>query len=184
MTYTDDIATKALRNGDEKAFTWIYNKYFHQLSLYAKKIVERMETAEDIIQDLFMKLWENREKTDIITSLKAYLYVCAHKNCLSHNAHLKVVRNHIEYTLNMKNCDNWQHTTDSNNPLSILILNEIEKKTEKVIEELPVRCREVFLLWEKGLSYEEIAEELCVSIGTVHTQIKRAKAKLRKSLGV
>ena len=146
MIYNDDIANKALKNGDEKAFTYIYNKYFPQLCFYAEKIIRSMETAKDIVQDLFTKLWENREKTDITTSLKAYLYGSVYNTCLTHLTHIKIVRNHIEYDLTLENCDNRQQTTDSNNPLSILILKEIENKIEKGIESLPARCKDVFLL--------------------------------------
>ena len=181
MTYTDDTAVKDLKNDDGKACTWLYNKYLQQLRLYAEKIVEDMVSAEDIVHDLFEKLWENREKIDITTSLKSYLYRGVYNNCLSHIKHIKIVRNHIEYTLTMEDSDNWMHTTDNDNPLSILISKEIENEIGKAIEALPARCREVFLLWEEGFSYEEIAKELHTSIGTVHTQIKRAKAKLLKA---
>jgi len=182
MTYTDEIAIKALKNGDEKALIWIFNTYYPWLCIYADKFVECKETAKDIVQDLFTKLWENRMKIDITTSLKAYLYKGVYNNCLNHLSHLTIVQNHIEYTLTMADNDEGLQTSDCDDPLNILILQELEDKIEKAIETLPARCKEVFLLWEQGFSYEEIVEQLEVSINTVRTQITIAKKKLRDLL--
>ena len=182
MTYTDDIAIKALKNSDKKAFTWIYNKYIHKLCFYAEKIAENMETAEDIVHDLFEKLWDNRNELAINSSLKSYLYNSIRNNYLSYLTHKKVIRNHIEYTLTMEDSDSWQRTTDNENPLSILISKEIKSETGKAIEALPARCKEVFLLWEEGFSYKEIAEESGITLGSVRAQITRAKNKLRESI--
>ena len=182
MTYTDDMAIKALKNSDEKAFTWIFDTYFHLLCIHAEKFVECKETAKDIVQDIFTKLWENREKTDIATSLKAYLYKGVYNNCLSHITHLTIVRNHIEYILTLSDSDEWLLTSDSDDPLNILILQEMADKIEKAIATLPARCKEVFLLWKEGFAYEEIAKQLGVSINTVRTQITTAKTKMHEML--
>jgi len=184
MTYTDDTAVKALKTHYEKAFEWIYNKYFRQLCLYAENLIESSETAKDIVHDIFTKLWEKSETIDITTSLKAYLYKGVHNNCLSHLTHMKVVRNHIEYKLTMADSDGWLQTNDCDNPLTKLILQEMEDKIEKAIESLPARCKEVFLLWEEGFTYEEIANKLEISTGSVAKQISRATIKLQKTLKI
>jgi len=182
MTYTDVIAIKDLKKGDEKAFTWIFETYCHGLCIHAEKFVECKETAKDIVQDLFTKLWENREKTDITTSLKAYLYKGVYNNCLSHLTHLTIERNYIEYTLTLSDSDEWLQTNNSDDPLNILILKEKEHKRENAIETLPARCKEVLLLWEEEFTYKEIAKQLGVSINTVRTQITIAKTKLKDLL--
>ena len=70
MTSSDDTAIKALKKGGKKAYTGICNTYFRQLCFYAEKIVEDVETAEDIVHELFEKLWDNHEKIDISTSIE------------------------------------------------------------------------------------------------------------------
>ena len=179
MIYTDDIATKALQKGDKKALTWIYNKYFHQLCFYAEKIVEDMETDRDIVHDLFTKLWENREKIDINTSLKAYLYGCVRNNCLKILEHIKVRREYEDSYL-----EENRDSHDSNNPETQLIVKETNSRIKETINTLPEQCRIVFLMrWKEGLKYEEIAEKSGISIGTVKTQISRARTKIKKTFG-
>lgn len=81
MTYSDETVLKALKNSNEKAYTWIYNKYVHQLCSYAAKKVECMATAEDIVHDALAKLWKERETIRITKSLQAYLYICVRNKC-------------------------------------------------------------------------------------------------------
>ena len=177
MNYSDDTAIKALNNGDGKAFTWIYNKYFHSLCCHAEKIVECLETAADIVQDLFVKLWENREKIDITTSLGAYLYGSIRNSCLKHIAHIHV-QHEYHNSFGDENSD-----YDSNNPMSILIAKETERAIEHAINALPEQYRQIIELMRlKEFSYEEIAEKLNIPVGSVGPQLNLARKKLMKSL--
>ena len=179
MTYTDEVAIKALKNSDEKAYTWIYNKYAHPLRLYAKEKVGCFATARDIVQNLFANLWKNREKTHITESLSAYLYRGVHNHCLKHLEHIKVQRNHARRVL--ENSDFW--TYDNNCPESILITKETECAIERAIDALPEQYRQILVMARlEGLSYEEIAEKVEIPVGSVGSQINRARKKLLEVL--
>ncbi len=170
-------------NSCNKEFEWIYNTYYHPLYLYAKKLIGSMETAEDIVQDIFLTLWVNRGSMHIITSLKSYLYKGIYNNCLKHLEHIKVSSKYSEYTQSIIGNNGLLWVQDNNHPLSVLTSQEAVSKIYDKINALPLQCREVFLLARiEKLSYLEISEKLGISLGTVRTQITRATAKLRKSL--
>ena len=178
MNYTEEISVQELKNGDKKAFTWIYNNYFLQLYLYTVKIVEDKEDAEDIVQDIFENLWKDHKTLVISSSLKAYLYGNVRNNSIKKLEHINVRHKHIEYTLHTNNNFN-----DNNDPLSLLIAEEAATVINKVIDNLPEKCRKVFLMWtDEGLKYDEITEKLGMSIGSVGKQINRARIKIRKAL--
>ena len=140
MIYTDDIAKKALKDGDENAYIWICQKYHHQLRLYAAKIVRCMATSEDIVQDVFMKLWNERETIHIYESLQAYLIICIRNKCRDHLDHCMVKR---KYTQNIT--DNY--TDQTNNPMSLLVKKDTESIINDVINTLPEQCRKIYLMW-------------------------------------
>ena len=163
----------------DKSFTQIYNIHFQPLCNFAKKIVDDKEIAKDIVHDFFVVFWENRHTIQINTSLKAYLYSSIRNLCLKYLVHVKVMRKHDEQ---IKNMPYSLLQINYNNPLSKLITKETERELKNVIDRLPNFCREIFNLWEEGLSYMGISEKLKISIGTVKAQINRARTKCRKHL--
>ena len=178
MTYTDDIAVQDLKNGDGKAFTRIYNKYLQQLHLYAVKIVEDMETTEDIVHDLFTKLWENRGKIDITTSLKAYLYSSIRNNCLKHLEHINLRRNYHDSYLNENS-----EASESDNPETLLIAKEKESAKERALYALPEKYSKIAVLaLIEELSYQEIAEKLNMPVNSVGPLLNRTRKMLMKIL--
>jgi RNA polymerase sigma-70 factor (ECF subfamily) len=172
------IETKSMKNGDEEAYIWIYNEYVNLLCSYAAKIVGCMVTAEDIVQDIFVKLWEERETIKITKSMQAYLHTCVRNKCQDYLDHNRVKRNYEESF--------WDENKDSynsNNPEIMLIAKDTECMINDEMDALPEQCRRVFsMYWKEGLKYDEIAEKLVISIGTVKAQINRARTKLWKTL--
>jgi len=183
MADSVNIVIKELKNGNRKTFECIFKTYYRPLCFYAEGMVGEKESAEDIVNNFFLKLWENREIIHISTSLQAYLYKSVYNNSLKYLEHLKVLRKYREQAMYMiNNSDLFQPQADC--PLSMLISQETVSEIELAIDDLPEQCREVFLLTRlEGLSYQEVAEKLGVSINTVRTQINRAMTKLHKSLG-
>ena len=175
MVYSDDTVIKALQNGNEKAYGWIYNKYHHSLCLYARKIVVCIQTAEDIVHDFFETLWRDREKILIVKSLQAYLYKGVYNRCLKHLAHNEVEH---KYAQNIIDKSATSLIKENNDPLSILLSQEMQREIEKAIEDLPEQCRKIFRLRIEGLSYQKIAEKLEITDGTVRKQINIARGKL------
>jgi RNA polymerase sigma-70 factor (ECF subfamily) len=179
MIYSSNTAIHELKNGvGKKAFMWMYNEYFCVLCSYAVTIVKCGEVAQGIVQNLFLKLWEKRKELYIATCLKAYLYNSVRNSCLDHIDHINVKRKHQDYFLTGEYCE-----IDDDDPESIWIAKENKISVERAVELLPKQCKEVFLMrLEKGFTYDEIANELDISIGTVKTQINRAKNKLLRLL--
>ena len=123
---------------------------FHSLLAYAKKIVGEEETAKDIVHDFFILFWEMREIKQITTSLKAYLYKSVKNNCLQYLEHKKVITKYNNNS-NMHEYNNLTIKQDSNDPLSILINQEIACEIEKAIDYLPEKCKEILIMWHNEL---------------------------------
>lgn len=179
MAFPDDRTIKALKNNEKKAFTWIYNTYFPQLRFYAEKIVENKETAEDIVQEVFMKVWGAREKIAISLSLNAYLYGSVYNACMNH---IKRLNRGREYHENMLS-ENHQER-EINTPLSMMISKEMILEIEKLIAALPELYSNILTLAQEELSYEEIAKKMKIPVNSVGPTLNRAKKILRKNLNV
>lgn len=173
-----------LRLGDKNAFYNIFKEYYLPLYYYAKKITGNKENAEEVVQNTFLKLWENPESFNVDRSLDSYLYKTVHNNSLNLLKHLQTRE---KYNANYK-----QRLAEANdiysllerNSLSILIANELERKIEASINKLPKQCQKIFRLSRfEGMKNKEIAEELDISLNTVIKQMSIALTKLRKSLG-
>ena len=186
MSDSLNVTVKELKNGNKKTFKEVFNTYYRALCIYAEGIVGEKEAAADVVSDFFLKFWENHEKITVTVSLQAYLYKGVHNNCLKHLEHLKVWQRYREEA---------QYRIDNNDmfagagayeddPLTMLISQETVDRIEQAIDALPPQCKEVFeQVRMLGLSYQEAADKLGVSINTVRTQITRAMDKLRESLG-
>jgi RNA polymerase sigma-70 factor (ECF subfamily) len=165
-------------------FSQIYLTYYSKLIFFAKEYVVSEEDAENIVQDLFLFLWENREMLPTIINLNAYLFTLIKNRCIDF-LRIKVnERNRYEtiqtaFELELKLKLNSLEFFDSYR----LSDENIEKIITEAIDSLPERCREIFILsrFEK-LKYKQIAEKLNISPNTVENQISIAIKKLRVKL--
>ncbi len=164
-----------IKNGDEKAFELLFHKFYGHLCVYAAKIINDETSAEEIVQDLFVKIWEKREQLSIETSLKNYLFRSVKNLCLNFIQHNKTKNN---YTQNVLSETESNFSDDDNYPEIDLAL-----KIEESINSLPEKRKEIFRLSrQEGLKYHEIAEKLNISIKTVETQMSLAIKSLREKL--
>ena len=171
---------KRIQNGDLAAFEVLYKKYYTFLCLVAEHIVKNTADAEEIVSDVFVKLWRIKEKTDAITSIKAYLIKAVYNTSINYLEH---TNQHNKFTEKLSNNDFKLLAWDSDYPLGQLYEKEIIDLLKKGIDELPDSCREIFLLSrDRDLKYSEIAGRLGISINTVKTQMKIALARLRNIL--
>ena len=179
--YTDDTALIAMKSGNKQAFNWIYIKYYRPLCFFLEKKesgeTECAETSEDIIQNLFLKLWESHKTIDVKISLKAYLYSCAHNSFMDYLDKLKVRRVYYDSLM----ADNSE-ASDANNPMAMLMAKETELELERAIKSLPAKYRQIIMLKIENLSYEEIADKIGIPINSIGPKLKRAKEKLLKTL--
>ncbi len=164
-----------IRQGDNTAFSHIFQKYYQALYQFAGRFVKDAQTAENIVQDVFVKLWTNRENCLITSSLKSYLYAATRNTALNFLSREKK-------QLSTEDLMSDRQDTTAN-PEEQIIENEMIDGVHKAIEKLPDKCRSIYLMKRyDDLKYHEIAEILDISINTVKTQMKRALKSLLKNL--
>lgn len=175
----NELSIEVINKLDEKSFHLIYKMYFRVLAGYALQITSDEEIALDIVQDLFSVIWERKMTFISPASFKAYLYNSVRNAALDYIRHRKVKNDYIE---NVK-AENPEYDMDAEYPADYFYREEVYRHLFKAIDELPLRCREIFLLYIKGKKNSEIAESLHISVETVKTQKKRGLSILRKKLG-
>jgi RNA polymerase sigma-70 factor (ECF subfamily) len=153
------------------------------LYYYALKYIDNKADAEEIVQNTFLKLWENRETITISKSISSYLYKMVYNNCLNCIKHQKVIGKYREdYKQRISNAEKY-YSISSENGQSVYIAKELENNIEEAIHNLPSQCRKIFELSRfEGLKNREIASKLKISINTVQKQISIALYKMRNAL--
>jgi len=173
-----------IKTGDEKAFETLFKKINGSLCYYALQITKDQFVAQEIVQDVFLKIWQTRETIVIRGSFKAYLYLMTHnlaintliKNNTRKNTVIELISN-----------DLWKNTEAvlEMNPflLEKLEAEETNRTIEKAINKLPQQCRDVFSLSRfDNKTNKEIAYLLNITESTVRTHIFRALEKIEKAL--
>jgi RNA polymerase sigma-70 factor (ECF subfamily) len=165
-----------IRRGDVGQFELLFRSSYVSLVRYAKTLIKDHDTAEEIVQDLFFRLWKDKEKLNIESSLNGYLFRSVHNKCLHYIEHNRVVERHAEEML-------YQQSESLESPSDILNYKELQEKVARILERLPERCGRIFTMSRfEGLKYSEIAERLSVSIKTVEANMGRALKEFRKEL--
>jgi len=160
-----------LKNHDEDAMIMIYRIYWKGLYSSAYKILRDKETCEDIVQELFIKIWNNREQLDIRSSLQAYLSVA-----VRHEVYHRIrVSKQFEPIM-----DEIMETMADLSCYDRMEYRELQNRISSVIDTLPEKCREVYNLSRNDLmTHKEISEKLSISTKTVRNHITRALHQLR-----
>jgi RNA polymerase sigma-70 factor (family 1) len=166
----------AIRQGNERIFEETFRKYYQSLCNYANSILKEMDEAEEVVQNLFLSIWEKRGDLEINISLKSYLYRAVHNHCLNRIKHLKIREEYQQYATNFYDAS-YESVSQT------VIKNELEQKIEEAIRKLPEQCRLIFRMSRfEELKYHEIAEQLELSPKTVENQIGKALKILRVEL--
>ena len=165
-------------------FEDVYLSYFSKMKYFAKEYVISEEDAKNIVQDVFVELWENKEMLNMHMNLIAYLFTTIKNKCLNHLRHKLVVQETAnklqeEYTISLRmNLDSLE-VFDNN----LFSDHDIEKIISRALDALPEKCRAIFIMSKiEGKKHNEIAQELNISINTVGSQIGIAYKKLRTEL--
>lgn len=158
---------------DMKAYETLYSVLSPQLVNFCFSFVKSRETAEEIVSDVFIKLWQIRSKLTEINNLKVYLYTIARNFSLNYiTRHFKNPVIHIEEM-------DFEPVLSLGNPEDLCIAAEVLQTIRQCIRELPPQCRIVFqLVKEDGMSYKEAAEVLNISVLTVRNQVFIATRKI------
>lgn len=169
---------------EETRFEDIYLSYFSKMKYFAKEYVISEEDAENIVQDVFVELWENKEMLNMHMNLIAYLFTTIKNKCLNHLRHKLVVQETAsklqeEYTISLRmNLDSLE-AFDNN----LFSDQDIEKIISRTLDTLSEKCRTIFIMSKiEGKKQKEIAQELNISINTIETQMGIAYKKLRIEL--
>jgi len=175
MTGESEI-TRRIREGDKGQFESLFRSSYISLVRYAMTIIKDHNSAEEIVQELFFRLWQDREKLKIESSLNGYLYRSVHNRCLHYLDHERVIDRHAEEV-------SYNQPDSAENPSEILLHKELQERIAGVLEKLPERCGRIFCMSRfEGLKYSEIAEKLAISVKTVEANMGRALKEFRNEL--
>lgn len=160
----------------DEAFEQLFKAHYRSLHAYARVIVRDEDAAEEIVQGIFLKLWERRELLSVQTSVKAYLYKCVYNDSLNHMRHQKTKKKYEDFTVHAMD----QHHEAASKRVE---LTELQHNLDIALNELPEQCRTIFQMSRfEELRYREIAEALGLSVKTVENQIGKALRILRVRL--
>lgn len=167
---------KLLREGNENAFEQVFKAYFKRLHAYAFTFLKDETMAEEIVQNVFCRIWEKKELLNGDGSLKAYLYRMVHNESLNYLKHHKVKKEYVQYYTEWMS-DGYEHAEKK------VLVTELEKNIGKALAELPQQCRIIFQLSRfEQLKYQQIADQLGISVKTVENQMGKALKLLRVKL--
>lgn len=169
--------TKVLATHSEQEFERLFKEHFKSLYAYAFTILKNEAIAEETVQNVFYKIWEKKVPETIQTSLKAYLYKAVYHESLNYLKHQKIkaqYRLHVMY----ESKNEMDHSASRK-----MMMKELEEKLRHALNTLPRQCRTIFQMSRfEGLKYQEIADELGISVKTVENQMGKALKQLRIKL--
>lgn len=165
-----------LRAGSKVAFRELFEMYGAQIFNFSLSYLQNESDAEDLLQDVFLKVWEKRKMLDSSQNIKAYIFKIAVNSIYDFIRHKNIENAYTDYArLNYK--------ADANYTWHTLIFNEMLESLNKLVAQMPEQCRRVFHLSKrKGLTNDEIAKKLNISKRTVENQLYRAISFLKEHL--
>ncbi|HPW63601.1 MAG TPA: RNA polymerase sigma-70 factor [Cyclobacteriaceae bacterium] len=176
MDLLEKQVLETLQLGNESAFEMIFRTYYQPLCRYAYSFLQDKEEAEEVVQASFITVWEKRNNIAIETSLKSYLYRMVRNSCLNVIKHEKVKQQHVAHELAVSEVS---HESVSQKVQAA----ELEIRITEAMKTLPEQCRLVFQLSRfEELKYQEIADQLQISVKTVENHMGKALKLMREQL--
>ncbi|MEN3323196.1 RNA polymerase sigma-70 factor [Mariniflexile soesokkakense] len=167
---------EALKLGDSKAYTFLMDTYHHKLCVYVFGLVHDQDAAEDIVQNVFIRIWKKRERLNPDFEISSFLYKSVYNEFIDYYRKQKSV-----FPLENKYISALSASVEDEDEQS---LERVIKLVKLEIQNLPPKCKEIFLLSkQEGLTNIEIAEYKNVSIKSVEAHITKAFSLLRKAVG-
>ncbi|MBW6479633.1 MAG: RNA polymerase sigma-70 factor [Bacteroidales bacterium] len=163
-----------IKSNDAEAFEKIFREYYSPLVLFALKIVNDQDVAEEIVQEFFYQYWKNRDQMSIKFSLKSYFYQSVRNNALKYLRHESVKQRYASGVANSGVSHSFSPDYGE---------KELQYIIENVLENLPQRCSRIFRMNRfEGLTYKEIAAKLSISVKTVEADMGKALKAFRNKL--
>lgn len=164
-----------LKEGCHESYAILFNTYYKNLVLFAGTIIQDRAVCEDIVQNIFLKLWNERNNLVIETSLKSYLLRAVRNGCLDHLRHQKIVENYVTRL--------YTTLDDSDSVNNYVLYSDLYVHLQDAISKLPEKQKEAFIMSRfKDMKYKEIAEKLNISERAVEDRISKALSQLRINL--
>ena len=161
-----------IQQGDESAFETVFRTHYADLCRFAHRYTRDTDQSEDLVQDVFFKVWKSASSIELRTAIKPYLYQSVRNACLNHIKHMNVRAAYADTHPAIEGEED--HSAE---------VNELEHRIDGAISKLPEKCREVFELSRfGGLKYQQIAEELGISVKTVENQMGRPSCFARRAV--
>jgi RNA polymerase sigma-70 factor, ECF subfamily len=169
-----------LKVDDQKALEYLFSIYFHRLNDFAKHVIKDNDVSQDIVQEVFVKVWDKRAEIRNI-NLEAFLFRLVRNGCIDYIKQLKLVNNRMQEMQISSKCEELYRIDFVGNEPYLIIEKELKAKIDNTIQKLPDRCREVFILSRiDGMKNKEIAEKLNISIKNVERHMNRALKSFRE----
>ncbi len=174
---------KLLRKGDMAAFDAVYNKYCHKLHEFVLMYLKQEEDAEEIVQEVFIKIWESRGNIDVYASFESFLFTVAY------NATMSLLRKRVSETKSREYLKSLQQIDSAEQVIDEIQFKELNHKVQSLLKQLTPRQKEIYLLSrDEGLTHKEIAQKLNISESTVNNHLvatlKYLKSHIDSSLAV
>jgi RNA polymerase sigma-70 factor (family 1) len=164
---------------DLQAYHALYHLFFNNLKRFCFSFVKSHEAAEEIVSDVFIKLWQIRNKLTEIENLKVYLYSIAKNFCLNY------ITRHFKNPVSSLDDMDIEAIISLDNPEELCISADIVNTIQQTIRQLPPQCRLIFqMVKEDGMKYKEVADILNISVLTVRNQVAIATKKIAETLPV
>lgn len=174
--YSDGELLQKIAAGDDHAFTLFYYKYNKTVYLFAYRILDSESHAEELMQEVMLKIWLLGDELTNVENIESYLRVMCRNRCYNRLRQLR-----REASKNKEATVDWKD--ESNETEETILLNEAKGLLEKAIEKLPAQQREVYNLCQiQGLKYEEAAKQLNISVLTVQSYMKIALRSVRNTM--
>jgi RNA polymerase sigma-70 factor (ECF subfamily) len=171
---SDQFVLLALKEGQEKAFDFIFRQYYKSLCAQAHLYTQDLDLSQSLVQDCFIKLWEIREQATEIENLSSWLVVAVRNKCVDY------IRRHKREATLKKTPDPYDENQDSDR---LLLSREFEERLVQALNQLPARCRIAFEYSRfENLTYTEIASKMNVSVKAVEALVSRSLKILRIEL--
>jgi RNA polymerase sigma-70 factor, ECF subfamily len=177
ILYSDEELMREIKADNMFAFDTLYNKYCKRIYKFGYSILKSHEESENLMQDVFLNLWENRNRVEKDSSVKSYLF------SITYNSAISIIRKKVRETDFIDHLKSVGKISEDTVNMEIEYL-ELTNRLSEIIKSLPPRQKEVYLLQRvEGLKYNEIADRLNISVNTIENHMSRALKTIRDKLG-
>ena len=166
-----------IQKDDQVAFYNLYERYCRRLYGFVFRYIKQKEDAEEIVQEVFVKIWESRNKIDAYSSFESFLFTIAYNTTIS------LLRKRTSEKKYLEHLQSLQHPDDLPDLIDEIHFNELNERVQLLLNELTPRQKEIYhLSREEGLSHDEIAKKLDISVNTVKKHMVNTLAFLKSQI--